>query len=324
MSTESISKPKAAKRAKQSIELDQEELHDVDTNLARARSEKRFQINIERFKQKPWWRLETALMAGAVSAALISGFMSHQNSLAIEGAMARRYKTESVIVANGELKAGTTIDESNVKRTVALKNDLSRNVILGDQLDLVLGHRVAVDLLPGDPILLSMVQGARDAKGMAEKIPPGKRLFTLSIDSKAAGYGFVNPNDHVDIVAQIDLPNRGITSFTLLEDVTLVSVGARSVLQNGTRVSGSDVSFFVSPREFEVLTFAQKRGTFSLSLRNPRDIGKMQQNIGKTGVDIDSFLDHNLVSEASGGGALEVEIDGNLSRSSGTQINTKK
>lgn len=315
-----LTRSKSAKRAKQEISEDMPD----DLPIRPGPEKRKSKLNLNAMKQKPWWRLETALMAGAVAAAMISGFMSHQNSLALETSMARRYKTESVIVAGGELKAGTTLDESNIKRSIALKNGLSRNVIMGDQLDLVLGHRIAVDLLPGDPILLSMVQGARDAKGIAEKIPPGKRLFTLTIDSKAAGYGFVNPNDHVDILAQIDLPDRGTTSFTLLEDVTLVSVGARSVLQNGARVSGSDVSFFVTPREFEVLTFAQKRGTFSLSLRNPRDIGKMPQQSGKAGVDIDSFLDHNMVSDASGGGALEVEIEGNLSKSGGASVKGKK
>ncbi len=274
-------------------------------------------FSIASLKNRSWWRLEAALIAGAVVAAILSGFMSHQNSLALENSMSRRYKTESIIVANGELRAGSTIDESLIRRMPSLANGISKNVILGSQLDLVLGHRLAVDLLPGDPILLSMVQGARDAKGMAEKIPPGKRLFTLSIDSKAAGYGFVNPNDHVDILAQIELPQRGLTSFTLLQDVTLVSVGARSVLENGARVSGTDVSFFVSPREFEVLSFAQKRGTFSLSLRNPRDIGKQKQAEGKAGVDIDGFLDHNMISEASGGGALEVEVEGSVSKSGG-------
>jgi pilus assembly protein CpaB len=315
-----LTRSKSAKRAK--IDISEDSADDLPAGPETGKRKSR--LDIAAMKQKPWWRLETALMGGAVAAAVVSGFMSHQNSLALEDSMSRRYKTEAVIVASGELKAGTTLDESNVKRSVALKNSLSRNVIMGDQLDLVLGHRIAVDLLPGDPILLSMVQGARDAKGIAEKIPPGKRLFTLTIDSKAAGYGFVNPNDHVDILAQIDLPDRGTTSFTLLEDVTLVSVGARSVLQNGARVSGSDVSFFVTPREFEVLSFAQKRGTFSLSLRNPRDIGKMQQQSGKAGVDIDSFLDHNMVSEASGGGALEVEIDGSLSKSGGAAPKGKK
>ena len=287
----------------------------LDENQAEQKFTSKF--SIASLKNRPWWRLETALIAGAVVAALLSGFMSHQNSLALENSMSRRYKTESIIVANGELRAGSTIDESLIRRMPSLANGISKNVILGSQLDLVLGHRLAVDLLPGDPILLSMAQGARDAKGMAEKIPPGKRLFTLSIDSKAAGYGFVNPNDHVDILAQIELPQRGLTSFTLLQDVTLVSVGARSVLENGARVSGTDVSFFVSPREFEVLSFAQKRGTFSLSLRNPRDIGKQKQAEGKAGVDIDGFLDHNMISEASGGGALEVEVEGSVSKSGG-------
>ena len=72
----------------------------LDENQAEQKFTSKF--SIASLKNRPWWRLETALIAGAVVAALLSGFMSHQNSLALENSMSRRYKTESIIVANGE------------------------------------------------------------------------------------------------------------------------------------------------------------------------------------------------------------------------------
>lgn len=271
-------------------------------------------------KEHPLWRLETALVAGAIVAGLISAGLSHQHSLAVSESMERLYKTTPVIVASRDLPAGTLIDQTAVTNLTTLDRSLSPNFVPARDEKLVLGYRLAVAVKRNDPILLSMVQGAADAAGIADKIPPGKRLFTLTITNKAAGYGFVNPNDHVDVIANIELPGRGLTTFTILQDVTLVSVGARSVLDDEVRQGGTDVSFFVAPEDFEMLSFAQKRGNFSLSLRNPKDVGMLSRTTPageRVGIDIERFLDHGVIAEASGGGALTVTVEGETARKPG-------
>lgn len=257
---------------------------------------------LDKYKERSWWRTETFLIAGAVIAGLFSAALSHASRNAYQEHLEKKFQTQQVVVAARELPAGTLLTKSILAPAPYLKGNVTSNFVTIDNLSTIIGRSISTDLKPGDPILLTAVSGADVANRMAEKVPAGKRLFNLSITDRSAGLGFVRPNDHVDIVTHMDLPGRGPVTFTVLQDVTLVSVGASSVI-NGQGLGGTDVSFFVDPDEFEVLSYAQSKGQFSLSLRNPNDASK--RNAGR-GVDLNAFLDNRRISSASGGGDLEV------------------
>lgn len=256
----------------------------------------------DRYREKSWWRTETFLIAGAIVAGLFSATLSHASRTAYREYLEKKFQTGRVVVASKEIMAGTILTKSMLAPASYLKGNLSSNFVPVENLQNVLGRTVMLDLKPGDPLLLTAVTGADMADRMAEKVPAGKRLFTLSITDQSAGLGFVRPNDHVDLLAHMDLPGRGPVTFTVMQDVTLVSVGAASVIQ-GEGLGGTAVSFFVDPEEFEVLAYAQSRGKFSLSLRNPNDASKRSPS---RGVDLNAFLDSRRISSASGGGELEV------------------
>lgn len=257
---------------------------------------------LDKYKEKSWWRTETFLIVGAILAGLFSAALSQASRSAYRELLEKKFQMQRIVVASKELPAGTILTKGVLAPASYLKGNLSSNFILADNLGTVLGRSVLVDLRPGDPILLTGVTGADTADRMAEKVPAGKRLFTLSITDHSAGLGFVRPNDHVDILTHMDLPGRGPVTFTVMQDVTLVSVGAASVI-SGEGLGGTAVSFFVEPEEFEVLSYAQAKGKFSLSLRNPNDASKRPPN---RGVDMNAFLDSRRISAASGGGELEV------------------
>jgi Flp pilus assembly protein CpaB len=256
----------------------------------------------DKYREKSWWRTETLLIVGAIVAGLFSASLSHASRTAFREQMEKKFQTQKIVVASKDLVAGTVIASNHIVPANYLKGNLSQNFVPAENYKSLLGRSIMVDLKPGDPILLSAVTGSDSADRMAEKVPPGKRLFTLSITDYAAGLGFVRPNDRVDILTHMELPGRGHVTFTVMQDVTLVSVGTTSVL-DGQGLGGTAVSFFVDPEEFEVLSYAQSRGKFSLSLRNPNDSSK--RNAGR-GVDLNAFLDSRSISRASGGGELEV------------------
>ena len=260
----------------------------------------------DRFRDRPWWRLETLLIAVALVAGLISSALNEANRQATQKKLEESFSRTSIVVAAQDLQANTEINIRMLERGARLTTGVTQNLIPAtDQgLQKILGKTLAIDLRAGDPLLLSAVQGATGATRLAETIPPGQRLFTLTIGSKQMAYGWVKVNDHVDVLASVNLPERGPTTFTLMEDITLVSVGASNVLSRSGESSGTDVSFFVTPEEAEMLHFAQEKGTFTLSLRNPVDIGKVRS--GSTGIDTNAFLDHDRINKASGGGALKV------------------
>lgn len=272
----------------------------------RAPPRARLRSKIDELKQKPWWKPETLMVAGAIVAGLTSAALSNANQAAQRDQITKQFARTTVLVATRDLPAGAKIDQTAVHAADRLSDGVTENYVPAneDMLNVLLNKTTTIDLKAGDPILLSAVQGATDASRLAEKIPPGKRLFTLTIGAKATGYGWVRPNDHVDVIANIILPDRGNTTFTVLEDVTLVSIGASTIMDGDRRAMGTDVSFFVSPEDFEALSFAQQKGTFTLSLRNPKDVGTPRH--GTKGVDLNAFLDHRAINAASGGGALQV------------------
>ncbi len=257
---------------------------------------------LDKYKEKSWWKTETFLIVGAIACGLFSASLSHASRTAFREQLERRFQTQKIVVAAKEIQAGTILTKSILQPASYLKGNLSSNFVPVEQLNNILGRSVTLDLKPGDPIFLTAVAGADLSDRMAEKVPPGKRLFNMTISDNAAGLGFVRPNDHVDILAHMELPGRGAVTFTVMQDITLVSVGASSVI-SGEGLGGTSVSFFVDPEEFEVLSYSQSKGKFSLSLRNPNDTSKRPSS---RGVDLNAFLDSRRISSASGGGDLEV------------------
>lgn len=275
---------------------------------------------LARAKQSPLWRLETALIGGAILLGLGSAALSEANREAANQALVERFAVSTIIVAAKDLPAGAKIEPDSVKYAEALKSQVTANTVDPETLRNILGRTLQVELKEGDTVLLTAVEGAGSGNAVAGKIPPGKRLVTLQVKDKAAQKGWIKPNDRVDVIATMELPGRGQTAFTLLEDVTLVSVGKASVWDGGQATEGTEIGFYSAPRDVEFISFAERHGEFSLSLRNPQDVAKQdgsKQNLGAEGVDMNKFLDHSTISKASGGGELPVYVKGKKDEKAG-------
>ena len=119
-------------------------------------------------------------------------------------------------------------------------------------------------------------------------------ILVLMIADPLTSTGFIHPGDKVDILAQMDFPGKGNTTFTILENIKLIAVGKDVDQKKGSE--GTKVSFFVTPEEMERLRFAQREGKFFISLRNPLDQEKGQVS---KGVNMDTFLLMDRVYESA-------------------------
>ncbi len=123
----------------------------------------------------------------------------------------------------------------------------------------------------------------RARSGLSQVIEKGKRAISLSIAGAPAVAGLVQPSDNVDILGTFTFPSP--TNPRQVESVTLTLMQNVSVIATGSRIAGqssggrdrqaggySTVTFAVTPREAELLVFAQQtRGQLYLSLRYPED-----------------------------------------------------
>ncbi len=259
-----------------------------------------------KYHAKFWWRRETLFVLVSILVAGLAAFLKSQDSLVREARLQEMYKTNRIYVASKEIKSGEILTDANMKLTRVLAANTTKNLIDESAFGLVEGRVLTVDVLAGDVIMLSAVHHKNAIRKMAQAVPQGKRLFTLSVEDESLQMGLIEPADRVDIIAHMNFPDKGPTSFTILEDVTLIAVGANSAFKrdDDAKVFATSVSFFVDLEKSKTLAFAKKHGTFSLSLRNKNDHAKH----GETkGINHNNFLDSDLVSKASGGSDLIIK-----------------
>lgn len=193
-----------------------------------------------------------------------------------------------ILAAARDMPAGTVLKFEDIGRKSLYKTAVGENVFRPEDLNLVLDKRLVYPLKKNEPLWWSHVDIPQPGRGgLSAMIKPGLRAISVAVGGSAAVSGLVKPNDHVDILGTFTFPSRSkageteAVTLTLLQDVTILATGTRLGRTGGygadtwTAQAGgySTVSLEVTPREAEVLTFAQSvKGQLVLSLRNEDDV----------------------------------------------------
>ena len=232
-------------------------------------------------KQK--WVLIAALVVGALAFWLTNRYLQAERAKLFDDAEQIR-----VVVAGRDLAAGTVLSIDHLAVKSVFRTAVGGQAVLPGDVDAVLGKRLRYSMSREDPLLWSFVDlPERMRAGLSPMIQPGLRAVSLSLSGDAAVSGLVQPNDRVDLLGTFTIPSRRepgqmeTVTLTVLQDVTVLATGrdlARHEPGMGPAYEGrpggySTVTFEVTPREAELLIFAQHmRGQLALSLRNPEDM----------------------------------------------------
>jgi len=192
-----------------------------------------------------------------------------------------------ILAAARDLPAGSVLKFQDVGQKSVYRTAVGENVFKPEDVNAVLDKRLLFSLKAGEPLWWSHVQVPDRARsGLAPTVKSGLRALSLNVGGAAAVSGLVQPNDRVDIIGTFTFPSRKLAgqteavTLTLLQDVSVLATGQRlgksdllGVDNSGAGGGYSTVTLEVSPREAEVLTFAQHvKGQLTLSLRNPEDL----------------------------------------------------
>ena len=262
-------------------------------------------------QSKGLWRAESALVGGALVFATFGGILQKTNQTAFERKIKNEFSIDTILVTTGQIPSGTLLKREHFTTNDILSGARTANMLSADEASKMIGRALEVNLGKGDPFLLSFVGSSLSDGGIASKIPPGKRLFTLSIEDVNAQSGFIRAGDFVDVISTMNLPGRGSTTFTLLTRLQLSAVGKS--FDSNTQSASTQVSFFVTPQEMEILKQAQVNGSFSLSLRNPTDTDTKAVSKGVTLKDV--FLQDGFYEKAE----IPVEIHNGTKSEKGTK-----
>ena len=199
----------------------------------------------------------------------------------------KRTRMISVVAADADLPGDTTLKLSDIGTIHVIEATAPDQVVREEEYKLILGKKTLFQIKKGKPILWSDIKGGEMAgRGLSSMVKAEWRAVSIAVSGAAAVSGMVEPNDHVDVLGTFSLPSKSggaemeTVTMTVLQNVTILATGQELPRSYATRRNAgrstnySTVTLEVSPREAEILVFAQQmQGRLSLALRNPTDVG---------------------------------------------------
>jgi len=117
--------------------------------------------------------------------------------------------------------------------------------------------------------------------GLNAVIPRGMRAISVGLQGADAVAGFLEPGNYVDVLVTIaDELGRPRTE-TILQAVFVLGVDSRAANESedvvdARNVKQPSVTFLVTPKQAEDISYASELGDISLSLRNVQDVNYAQ------------------------------------------------
>lgn len=128
--------------------------------------------------------------------------------------------------------------------------------------------------IAGEPVIASQIV-MPDGRGfMAATLRPGYRAVSIEIETENAASGFIQPNDHVDVLVtrtSNEGEGAGAQARVVLEDVRVLALDEHTAPQNEgdapSRVTASTALLELSQQDTVLLAAADRGGDISLALR---------------------------------------------------------
>ena len=165
----------------------------------------------------------------------------------------------------------------------------------------------------GEPITASAVIQPEGRGFMAAQLAPGYRAVAVEIDEESAAGGYIQPNDHVDVIVttRIQNPEGGgelVSSNIILQDVRVLALGDTTQTQTegeGPQAIEAGVAVLeLTQEDSRALALANELGTISLALRGVQveTVGMRAPSTGNTvGQHSGAVLLHQYGTVSGGG-----------------------
>lgn len=200
-----------------------------------------------------------------------------------------------VLAAAKDIPEGTVLDETMLETVEVPKQFLQPGAVreLAEATDRVSD----VPLLKGTQVLESMLRPSRE-EGVARRVPPEKRAFSIAVNEVSAVAGLISPGDQVDVLLTANTGSmqqgravaEGTITRVLLQNVLVLAVNqvssARSASRAASRPKGEGnlvgqapsssqttqgirtLTLALSPEDTQKAALAQEIGSLSVALRS--------------------------------------------------------
>jgi len=224
------------------------------------------------------------LLTLAVLAGVLAFFIAKTQLEKKYAVLNRMGEKVRLVVPIRDMAAGEKIDPHDLTLRELYKDDTSDNQIGLNDVALIVRQTLAFSVKKGTPLRWQDFQVKELAMGgmLARMVPDGERALAVAVDATSSVAGMIRPNDHVDILGTFRFPDDSgangkieATTLTLLQNVTVLGVGQQtSAMGTDDRRMGSygSLTLSLTPKETELLVFAQQQGKLTFTLRNPREV----------------------------------------------------
>jgi len=214
------------------------------------------------------------LLALLATAAMVSYVRSASRRAAGAGS------SVAVFIAKDTIPAGTPVHTA-VQRGLIVGTKVPQRLVADGavrSLDEVRGRFAAVTILRGEQIVGSRFTGQIETPRLLP-IPADRQAISVEVNAPPGVGGFVQPHDHVSVIAKIDVGGGPRVQF-ILQDIEVLAVGQRSVqpasggreatrTQSQTQAQPQDkvlLTLATTPAQSEQLAFAVLQGDVYFAL----------------------------------------------------------
>ena len=179
-----------------------------------------------------------ALSAGVLAAWFAQRYVNDEIA-ARQASLEAKYEPKRVIVAVGDLPAGTRLNTNTVAAREVPAEFLHRDAISAEEWAQIKGRATRHDLTAGAPVLRSHLLGHKGGR-FADLIDEGQRALTIPVDQLSSISGMLSPGDKVDILMTLRQGDQPVM-FPLIRNTEVIATGERTdLLQSGTRALQHD------------------------------------------------------------------------------------
>lgn len=214
-----------------------------------------------------------AIIAAALAMGVLAAFLAY--SYMSKPAPSGEGEGKIQIVAAGKsIATGAILTEDMMRMQTVPQSALPADAVSDPQA--VLGKVAMRDIKPGEPLAM----GALSEKSrLSHMIPMYMRAVTVAVDPIIGVGGYLEPGDHVDVIATYNV-NDGSIAKTVLQDVQLIAIGSEVVEEKATESADAEkaapktqtnATLAVMPTAAEKLVLAESRGKLRLVLRRSDD-----------------------------------------------------
>lgn len=211
--------------------------------------------------------LGIAVVLGLVAVFLANSFLTRSQQKAYAAG------TTKVAVAAAPMGYGTDITPDKI-RFVDYPNTSIPPGAFTKAVQLLPPGKKRYALMPiavNEPILATKISAEGQGASISALLPDGMRAATVRINDVSGVAGFIQPNDHVDVLITRTPPGGDGTEVTdvLLQNTRVIAMGHNAKDADGKPIAARTATLEVNPVDAQKLALGEAAGSLSLVLRKP-------------------------------------------------------